>query len=337
MFKVDCQCHVFPREYLKIMEQANAEIIPERDPKTGGLFLFDRKANQRINPVPDKFFDINARLQDLDRYGIDIQVLSIPIPGVDRFSPDLAVKLSEAANNGMAEFVDKMRERAVGLACLPLVDVDSALDEFDRAIGDLGLKGVGVFSNVNGKFIDANEFLPIYEKAQKYNVPIFVHPNVPVVGNVLGPEYALPLIFGWPFDTTIAMARIALSGILDRCPKLKLIFAHGGGMIPFFNKRLDLVAKEYSETLIKKKLEKLPTEYLKSMFVDTAVYYGPSVMCSIAFFGIDHVVFATDYPFGPDGGRGFLEQSVQAIDSLRLTNEEKSKVFSANAQALLKQ
>jgi aminocarboxymuconate-semialdehyde decarboxylase len=133
------------------------------------------------------------------------------------------------------------------------------------------------------------------------------------------------------------MARIALSGILDRCPKLKLIFAHGGGMIPFFNKRLDLVAKEYSETLIKKKLEKLPTEYLKSMFVDTAVYYGPSVMCSIAFFGIDHVVFATDYPFGPDGGRGFLEQSVQAIDSLRLTNEEKSKVFSANAQALLKQ
>jgi len=336
MFRIDFQCHVFPKEYLKMMEQANAEIIPERDARTGGLFLFDKKANQRINPVHDTFFDVDTRLKDLDRYGVDLQVLTIPIPGVDRFNPDLAVKLARAANDGIAGFVNKMRDRAVGLACLPLIDVNSALDEFDRSIGDLGLKGIGIFSNINGKFIDASDFLPIYEKAQKYDVPIYVHPSVPVVGNVLGREYALPLIFGWPFDTTIAMTRIALAGIMDKYPKLKLVFGHGGGMIPFFNKRLDLVAKEYSETLMGKKLEKLPTEHLKSMHVDTALYYGPSVMCCVSFFDINHVVFATDYPFGPDGGRGFLEQSVQTIDSLELSQEQKMRICSANAKALLK-
>ena len=336
MFKIDFQCHIFPREYLKILEHANADIIPERDPKTGGLFLFDRKINQRINPIPDKFLDAEARMQDLDNYGINIQVITIPIPGVDRFNPDLAVKLSKAANDGIAEFVNKTPQRAVGLACLPLVDVDSALDEFDRAIKDLGLKGIGIFSNVNGKFIDAKEFLPIYEKAEKYDIPIYVHPNVPIVGNVLGSEFALPLIFGWPFDTTIAMTRIALASILDKHPKLKFIFAHGGGMIPFFNKRLDLVAKEYSETLMGKKMEKLPSEYLKSMYVDTAVYYAPSVACSISFFGVDRVLFATDYPFGPDGGRSFLQQSVRTIESLSLTDEEKARICSGNAKRLLK-
>ena len=107
-------------------------------------------------------------------------------------------------------------------------------------------------------------------------------------------------------------------------------------MIPFFNKRLDLVAKEYSETLMNKKLEKLPTEHLKSMYVDTALYYGPSVMCCISFFDINHVVFATDYPFGPNGGRGFLEQSIQTIDSLELSQEQKMRICSANAKTLLK-
>ena len=333
MEKIDFQCHIFPKEYLNTIEHANAEIVIERDSRTGSLFFYDRLVNERINPLYEKFYDMDARFKDLDEYGIDLQVLTIPVPGVDRFKPELATKLSRIANDGIANFVGKYPERAVGLACLPLIDINSALDEFDRSINDLGLKGIGMFSNVQGKFIDAQEFHPIYEKAQKYDVPIYVHPNVPVVSSALGKEYGLNLTFGWPFDTTIAMARLALSGTFEKFPNLKMVFAHGGAMISFFNARIDSHVKGPMSST---KLSKLPTEYLKRAYVDTAVNFTPSVMCCSAFFGNDHLVLGTDYPFGFEQGREFLRQSATILDSMNISEQEKEMICHLNARRILK-
>lgn len=333
MKKIDFQCHVYPREYLKIIEHANSEIVIEKDAETGILYFYDRIVNERINPLYEKFYEMETRLKELDKYGIDLQVLTIPVPGVDRFKPDLAVRLARAANDGIAEFARRYPERATGLATLPLVDVPQALYEFDRAIEDLGLKGVGIFSNVRGKFIDAEEFYPIYEKAQKYDIPIYVHPNVPVISDALGDEYHLNLMFGWPFDTTVAITRLALSGTLEKFPKLKIIFAHGGGMTSFFNARIDSVSQGPMKT---KMFVKPPSEYLKTVFVDTAVNYAPSLMCCTSFFGVEHVLLGTDYPFGGEQGIVPLKESARIIDSLPITEHEREQICSGNARRLLK-
>lgn len=333
--KIDFQCHVYPREYLKTIEHSDAEIVIERDEKTGLLYFYDRLVQERINPLFEKFYNMELRLKDLDEYGITLQVLTIPVPGVDRFRPDLAVKLSKLANDGIADFANKYPQRATGLACLPLIDIPSALEEFDRAINDLGLKGIGIFSNVRGKFIDAEEFFPIYERAQKYDVPIYVHPNVPVVSSALGKEYNLNLILAWPFDTTIAMTRLALGGVLERFPNLKMVFAHGGGMISLLNARIDSIAVE-PFLGAREMPSKMPSEYLRNVYVDSAVNYAPGLMCCASFFGIKHVVLATDYPFGGEQGRVSLRDSANTIDSLPLSEEEKEDICDGNAKRILK-
>ncbi|MDG6904718.1 MAG: amidohydrolase [Nitrososphaerota archaeon] len=309
--------------------------ITIRKGREGQVLLYNRRDNTVINPLDPKHYDMEKRIRDLDKYGIDVQVLSVPVPGADLFGKELSRKLAKDANDGLFQIVEKHSERAVALATLPMVDPLAAREELRRAVQELGFKGAIIFSNVNGKGLDSKEFYPVYELAQSLSIPLYVHPTVPVFQNAIGSEYGLSGTFGWPFETTLAIGRLILGGVLDRYPKLNFAFAHGGGMFPFFKGRLVLCCSQYYEMGIFPDLSRPIEEYAKRIYLDTALYHTPAIQCLTSFPGISNLLFATDYPFGPKGGQTFLKLGVSSIEALHASKEEISLICEGNARRLL--
>ena len=160
-------------------------------------------------------------------------------PAVEEIAaPRTAVDLARLANDEMAELVLKYPDRFVaGVACLPMNDMDAALQETDRAINDLRLRGVLIYTPINDKPLDSPEFIPLYEKMSQYDLPILIHPmrnpDYPDYRTENESKYRVYNTFGWPYETTVAMTRIVFSGILEKYPNLKFVTHHCGGMVPY--------------------------------------------------------------------------------------------------------
>jgi uncharacterized protein len=151
-------------------------------------------------------------------------------------------------------------------------------------------------------------------------------------------------VLGWPFETSVAMARMVFSGLYDKLPKLRIITHHCGGMIPFFAGRAETLwaqlgsrSTDAEESQVLSRLKKKPLEYFKMFYGDT-VLGGASapLACGLAFFGADHVVFASDCPFDPEGGPMFIREGIRSIEELKLPEDDKRKIYFGNALRLLK-
>jgi predicted TIM-barrel fold metal-dependent hydrolase len=193
-------------------------------------------------------FDLDARFRVMDKYEGLVQVICTGAPALeDAAPPKDTVELSRIANDEMAELVRKYPDRFIAaVACLPMNDVDAALQEIDRAIMDLKFRGIQLHSDINGKPLDSPEFEPIYAKMTEYNLPILLHPEirtnrVPDYPNETESKYLSFLIFGWPYRTTLAMMRLVMSGMFDKYPTLKVITHHCGAMVPFFEQRFNTI------------------------------------------------------------------------------------------------
>ena len=212
-------------------------------------------------------------------------------------------------NDGMAELVQQYPDRFISaVASLPMNDIEASLKEIDRTIKELKFRGIQIFTHINDKPLDSPEYLPIFEKMSQYNLPILIHPRAGITNADYKTEtqskYLNVGTFGWPYETSVAMARIVYSGILEKYPNLKIITHHAGAMVPFLEQRI-IGLQDSAETLRKENhklgLSKAPIEYFKMFYADTALYGStPGLMCSYAFFGADHMLFGTDMPF--DGG-----------------------------------
>jgi predicted TIM-barrel fold metal-dependent hydrolase len=227
-------------------------------------------------------------------------------------------------------------------------NVPAALEEMDRAIAQLGAKGVQLFTNVNGRPLDEPEFYPIFERCvKKYDLPIWLHPVRTVKFADYSVEskskYEIWWLFGWPYETSACMARIVFSGMLQRLPGLKIITHHLGAMAPYFDERIGLGMdqmgartsdEDYGALL--KRLGKRPLDYFKMFYGDTSVNgSAPAIRCGLDFFGPDRVLFGTDCPFDPEGGPTFIRESIRAIDSLKLAESVRNKVYYGNAVKML--
>jgi len=265
----------------------------------------------------------------------EVLTLGAPPPEYALSSKD-AVDLVRMANDEMAELVIKYPDRfPAAVASLPMSDPDASLREIDRAMKDLKLKGVQIFTSVNGKALDRPEFLPVYEKMADYDLPIWLHPcrdqNVPEYPGEKAAKYGLFLSFGWPYETTMALGRLVFSGVMEKYPNLKLIAHHCGAMIPFLTARIAPQPFEDGEIM---KLTKPPVEYFKRIYADTVLGGNTAaMMCGYAFFGADRMLFGTDYPYP---GEAAHEAIIKAIGRMEITGEEKAKIFSGNARRLLK-
>ena len=223
-------------------------------------------AIQKISPVMPMLSDLDQRFKRMDQLGEMLQVMTLGQPPIEDIAdPVKAVDLAKTANDGMAELVAKYPDRFVGAtAALPMNNIDAALEELDRAIKDLHLTGIQIFTSINGKSLDSPEFMPLYEKMAQYDRPIWIHPlsnpNHPYYPAEQNSSNDFDNSIGWPHATSMAMMRIAGSGVLERYPNLKFITHHSGGTIPYLAKRIEF-APSGSETLSRPIIESLRLFY----------------------------------------------------------------------------
>jgi predicted TIM-barrel fold metal-dependent hydrolase len=329
MMKIDVFPHILPT---KFMEAVN---------RIAG----DKYYNKQVNEAIPTIYDLDIRFRVLDKFDNMVQVLTLGAPPLETIGePKQTVELARIANDGMAELVTKYPDRFVaGVASLPMNDMDAALKEADRAINDLKLRGVQIYTPTNGKPIDQPEFLPLYEKMASYNLPIWIHPvrerTVADYVGESGSKYFIWGIFGWPYETTAAMTRLIFSGVLERYPNLKFITHHCGGMIPFFEQRL-AIAYDMNEmrlgAKVKQRLTKPVIEYYRMFYADTAVHSKIAIRCGYEFFGPEHILFGTDMPYDNELGFRFVRQGVEAIEQMDIPDTEKKKIFADNARKLLR-
>jgi aminocarboxymuconate-semialdehyde decarboxylase len=327
---VDIHTHVIVREAFKDAKRAFPQLPTPKivQGAKGEEYLVIN--GEVTGPITRQLYDVEARIKDMDDEGIDIQVLSV-VPFTFFYSLDAktASAVSRAQNVAISKLVDKYPERFIGLATVPLQDVDMAVEELEYAIKDLGLRGVEIGTNCMGKNLDSLELWPLYEKVQELDVPILVHPINPV-GTERLQKYYLTNLVGFPFETAIAIASLIFGGVLERFPMLKFCFVHAGGFMPYQIGRLNHGYKVRPE--LRDSVPKLPSEYLKMMYFDTITHYEPALKYLVTVVGCDNILMGSDYPYD-------MADPHPVITVRKLTwlsEEDKSKILGENAVRIFK-
>lgn len=273
--------------------------------------------------------NLKDRLKAMARCGVEMQVITLTTPGVEREAPELGIRLARLTNDAFGDIMERFPDKFVALAALPMQDPEAAAEELERAVKERGLRGAMIFSNVAGRPIDGGEFAPVYEKAVKLDVPIFIHPTSPI--NTRGMEdYRLVPIIGFGVDTSLAILRLVFSGLMERLPDLKLVATHTGGVFPYLRGRIEAAYRAYPET--KMYIPKPPSEYFKRIWLDTVCYDSDVLASSLAFWGPGMMLMGSDYPHQI----GDLENCVGRVRKLEIDNRQKDQILGGNAASLLK-
>jgi len=333
--KIDIYNHVMPQAYLELVKSHSKE--PGMVKRMSSLrMLWD--IEHRVEMLRGKFPDVK-------------QVLTLGLPSPELLGgPDESPEFARVANDGMAEMCRKWpAEFPAFVASLPMNNVPAALAEMDRAIGELGARGIQIITSVAGRPLDDREFFPVFERVTNHHdLPIWMHPARPASRADYAGEpksrYEIWQVLGWPFETSVAMARIVFSGLMQRLPKLRMITHHCGGMIPYFAGRAETLwaqlgsrSSDQDESQVLGRLGKPPLEYFKMFYGDTVLGGAAAPLaCGLAFFGADRVVFASDCPFDPEGGPMFIREGIRSVEDLNLPEGDKRKIYFGNALRLLR-
>lgn len=269
--------------------------------------------------IPREVTDFDHVLRTLDAHGVDMAVVSINQPGVIGLPPDEATAVSRAANDELAELAAGSGGRVRGLATLPWQSPAEAVAELRRAVS-IGLRGAMACSNVAGRSLDEPEFAPVFAEAEQLEIPLLLHPTLPLCVPTLG-DYGLTCAVGFLFDTTTAVLRLVLGGVFDRNPRLKLVLCHSGSLLPQLAGRLDLEQQRGLLTGGYARRERLSSDYLRLLYTDTAGGSPAAIRSALELFGPKHVMFGTDSPFWThgDGLRllGHLDLPPDQLDDIR--------------------
>jgi len=324
---VDIYTHILPSRFFQELERGS--------PKLGSI-------GKRLRTV-QKLFDLDLRFRDMDEIGDYRQIISLPNPPIEDIAEgEVAKNLASVANDAMAELCTKYPDRFPGFAAaVSMDDVDAAIAEVDRAI-KMGARGVQTFTNIAGHPLDEPRFRPFFAAMAAHDLPIWLHPartsSMPDYASEPRSRFEMWWCFGWPYETTVAMARLVFDGVYDRHPKLKIITHHlGGGMIPFFDGRIGAGMEvlggrtiEEDHTKVLSSLQRPHLEYFKEFYADTAMFGGRyGLPCGIEFFGADRVVFASDAPLAP------ILAHIKALDDLGLDPAVRHKIMVGNAERLM--
>lgn len=334
---IDFQAHVFPENYLAEMKRRDgAVILEEPDPHSGMRYFYDKQLECRINTATLQGQNIELRLEHMDQLGIDIHVLTIPAPGADRFAKDDAIAMARVANDSIAAIARQHPKRFIGFFTLPTASIEASLDELERSVNELGLRGFGCFANLNGQALDREELFPIYERLAKHKLPVYIHPTAPLATEAVGIDIMPTLIFGWAFDSTVAMTRLVYGRVLERFPEINWVVADVGGVLAFFAQRaINIYSGRTDEIRHKYGLKENPLDSFRRFYVDTADHPASTLRCVKDFFTADRMVLGTNYPYGPEEGRVLVKNSLKAIDGLGLSASEKEQILGGNAAKIL--
>jgi aminocarboxymuconate-semialdehyde decarboxylase len=332
--KIDAFSHILPRRYFDVMR--------EHAP--------DPKALTRWLNLP-ALHDVEARLAMMDEFGPEYQqVLTLSSPPIEMlFGPEESAKMARLANEEMRALVDRYPARFPAfVASLPLNDIEASLAELRYAIDELEAIGVQVFTNVNGVPLDDPRFAPVFAEMARRDLPVWMHPARSAAASDYATEdrsrFEVWWALGWPYETSVAMSRLVFSGLLERHPNLAIVTHHMGAMIPFLEGRIRLGwADQFGSrthgteaATILDRLSKAPIEYFRSFYADTALS-GSAIgtKCGLEFFGAEHVLFASDCPFDPEGGPMYIREMIRIIDALDITEEARELIYEGNLHRII--
>jgi len=280
-----------------------------------------------IGPITPHYHNLEVRLKTMDARSITVHALSLMPPMVYWADGALGLRLARIVNDAMTEANRAHPDRFVFLATLPMQDPEAALKEVDRAVIELGCRGIYLGTNVRGKELTDPSFVPVFERIHALKMPIFLHP-LNVIGAQRLTSYYLHNLLGNPFDTAVAAANIIFSGLLDQFPKLEICLPHAGGAFPYLIGRLNHGWKVRQEC---KTLKKPPVSYLRRFTYDTISHAPESLDYLIRLVGADRVMMGSDYCF--DMG---YDRPIKVISALKLNRADKEKILSGNAARLLR-
>lgn len=306
-------------------------VTPQFEKLAYELYPFHIPYYKSLINSTNKMNDITERVRDIDSKGVDVQVLSLPEHPIDYMKPRDAVNVAKLYNDELSEFIRKAPEkRFVGLAALPLKNVEASIAELERCVRDYGFKGFLVQTDVDGRPLDASEFWPLYRVADRLGVVVFIHGTVQMMPRYLE-EYTMNWMVGYGFNISYATLRLVVSGLLDELSSLKIVASELGGYLPFVSHRLDRFYEKWlGGTGAKCKYP--PTYYLKQIHYDNAsLYTTGSLMCAIEVSGSDRIMMGSNYPAPVIG----TVESIRAIRNLPISEEEKEKMLYRNAKRLL--
>jgi predicted TIM-barrel fold metal-dependent hydrolase len=222
----------------------------------------------------------------------------------------------------------------------------NAAKELERAFRN-GANGVQIHSNINGDPLDDPKYFPVFETVARHAKPVFLHPSraandLPDYKNETKSKYEIWWTFGWPYETSAALARLVFGGVIDKLPDLKVLAHHLGAMVPYFEARVgpgwDQLGKRTSDedlTVVLKQLKKRPFDYFKDFYADTPVFGSrPATLCGLEFYGPDRVLFASDCPFDPERGPGYIRDTIKVLESIDMPQEHREKISLRNAEAM---
>ncbi|MDX1483575.1 MAG: amidohydrolase family protein [Alphaproteobacteria bacterium] len=324
---IDIFTHVFPASVFERIDALGLDLGP----------IGKRTRSMRL------LFDMDARFTVMDGFDDYRQVVALPNPPLEDFADaETGAELARAANDALAELVARHPDRFAGfIAALSLHDPEGAAREAQRACRELGAKGVQLFTNVAGRPLDDPAFAPVFEAMAGLERPVWLHPaRTPETRDFLAEEisrFEAWISLGWPFETSVAMLRLSLTGMLERHPGLRIITHHLGGMVPYHEARLAAAFRNLGRRSAdedyqpyKAALSRDLVDYLKMFYGDTAMHGAVDPLrLGLSFFGAGHVVFASDAPYGP------IDKCLAAIDALGLDADRRQKLLAGNAMALL--
>lgn len=325
MTVIDAYAHVFPMRLIEALESVSpsAEL---RALHKQSSFLYDEA----------------RRIAYMDEHGFDTQVLVLARPpvwlGMER--RDIH-RLTRVANESIAEFAASHPQRFIGVGVIPVVD-DVMMEEFERLHTALGLRGVLIFSNVEGKPLDDPSMWQLYDRAAATGVPIWIHPQHANFYPWIGRD-VLDRTLAWPFDTSLAMARLVYGGVFEKYPDIKFVTHHMGGMIPYFASRIDAFSRSTAPTYARLGIGESSGAQITGPAIDHfRRFYNDSVSngstdslrLALGFFGADHIMFGTDFPFGPEDGSWAVDE-LRAVLAVEISDDDRERILHGNLERLL--
>jgi len=323
--KLDLHTHYYPEVFFQMIRDTPSEFSFDKDP-TGRTIITHRGA--RFFGITPPMTDPAKRLEDMDRVGIDVEVISLSTPNIFFADAQRQPEVARILNDAYAELIARHPTRFKGFASIPMDDPEAALRELHRAIDDLKLNGVVLLSNIQGRPLTSPEYRPFFEEADRMQLCIFLHPMIPVYSEPFK-EYVLGPLVGFPFDTTLAVARMCFAGMLPELPNIRWVIGHLGGAIPYLMERLDNGYRDFAECRVN--IDELPSVYLKRLYYDTVTFSSYNLRMARDLVGVDHMVMGSDYPHL----LGSIERSVSSIEDLPIPEHEKQKIFSGTAMTIL--
>ena len=330
MQKIDAFAHILPPSYARRLESITA--CPGVSDRILGYRAW-------IHEDP-ALIDLDARWRAVDPFGDYVQVLTLAVPPIDQLgAPGVTRDLARAANDELAALVGRYPDRFAGFAAaLPLNDVDAAAAELDRAMGELGALGAQLHTNVGGVPLDDPRFEPVFETVTGLDGALWIHPTRSAAWADYPAEnrsrYGIWWSLGWPYETSVCMARLVYSGCFDRHPGLRVITHHAGAMVPHFAGRLAAPLEDPDRAAVMSGLEAEPIDYFRRFFADTAMFGAAhAVRCAVEFFGTGHVLFGTDMPLG---GPRVVPDTIADIEALGLPEADAASIFAGNARRVLR-